>query len=241
VDSSVLAHAAFRFAPDRVRLIHAMSPAVPAAAGARVERMRLAGLPVELVDAGEFADARYLANPANRCFFCKSNLYQTLARLAVAQGADVASGANVDDLDDWRPGLKAAADHGVVHPYVELGARKDDVRALARLFGMEEIAELPASPCLSSRVETGLAVEPEILSRIDRTETKLRELLPGVRDARCRSRRAGIVIELDEDVIATLSSETRTSLVSAARTIWRGDPRPISLAPYRRGGAFLRP
>ena len=102
----------------------------------------------DIVDAGEFADPQYRANPVNRCFFCKANLYRTLG--AMSDGI-VASGTNCDDLSDYRPGLEAARLHNVRHPYVEAGIAKADVRTLAGELGLPEFAALPASPCLSSR------------------------------------------------------------------------------------------
>jgi uncharacterized protein len=100
-------------------------------------------------DAGEFADPRYRANPANRCFFCKTNLY---GHIVAQPGGTVLSGTNTDDLADWRPGLTAAAQHGVRHPFVEAGIDKPAIRRIAARIGLGDIADLPAAPCLSSRI-----------------------------------------------------------------------------------------
>ena len=111
-------------------MYHATGPAVPMAARQRVEAHAAAhGWPLVVLDAGEQADERYRANPVDRCFYCKSNLY---SRIAQTTGDTIASGTNRDDLGDYRPGLRAAAEHDVVHPYVEAGIGKDDVYALAR-------------------------------------------------------------------------------------------------------------
>ncbi|MFC6643738.1 hypothetical protein [Sulfitobacter profundi] len=172
---------------EGVTLCHAVSAAVPSAATARVKDFAAAwGLPLKLVDAGEFADPSYRANPVNRCYFCKSNLYGTLARM----GPLVAAGTNTDDLSDYRPGLQAAAEHGVLHPFVDAQMSKADVRALARALGLGDLAELPAAPCLASRIETGLRVEPADLAVIDRVETLLRAALGNV-TLRCRRLRGG--------------------------------------------------
>ncbi len=130
VDSMTLAHAAHRIGLPDISVVHALSPAVPAEASARVrEHAARFGWRLREVDAGEFADPSYRANPVNRCYFCKTNLY---ARIALVVTGPIASGANLDDLGDYRPGLTAAAEHGVRHPFVEAGMDKAAVRALAR-------------------------------------------------------------------------------------------------------------
>ena len=156
VDSLTLAFCAARWVPD-ILAIHAVSPAVPAEATERVRRYaETNGWPLKVVSSGEFKDPNYRANPHNRCYFCKSNLYTTMTELF---DGPVASGTNTDDLGDYRPGLVAAKENAVVHPFVEAGIGKDDLRAIARLFDLQDIAELPAQPCLSSRVESGIRLE----------------------------------------------------------------------------------
>ena len=120
-----------------------------------------------ITDAGELADPRYRSNPVDRCYFCKSNLYDRIRQLTKAP---IASGANLDDLDDYRPGLVAARERDVVHPFVEAGFSKSAVRWLARLMMLEDLADLPAQPCLSSRIETAIEVREEDLAFIDAAE-----------------------------------------------------------------------
>ncbi len=240
VDSMTLASFAHRtLGRERVRMVHAVSPAVPRAATARVQARGLAeGWRLELADAGEFADERYRANPVDRCYFCKSNLYRLLAAMP---GGVVLSGANCDDLGDYRPGLQAAAENGVRHPYIEAGFAKADVRALARALDLPDLAALPSSPCLSSRVETGLRIEPAALALIDDIEEWLKETL-APQTVRCRLRKQGVVIELDADAIAGLSPGRRARLIEEM-----GARRPdiagsaIEIVPYRRGSAFVGP
>ena len=130
VDSMTLAVAAGRRLGARAGMLHAVSPAVPPEATARVRAYaEREGWSLAVLDAGEFADPDYLKNPANRCYFCKTNLY---GAMAARSGATLASGTNLDDLGDYRPGLQAASEHGVRHPYVEAGMDKAAVRALAR-------------------------------------------------------------------------------------------------------------
>jgi len=165
VDSMTLAHVAWRCSRSRATMVHATGPAVPAAARRRVEAHAASnGWPLVLLDAGEQRDERYRANPVDRCYYCKSNLY---ARIREATPDPIASGTNLDDLDDFRPGLRAAAERDVVHPYVEAAIDKADVYALAATLGLHDLERLPAQPCLASRVETGIAIAQEDLAFID--------------------------------------------------------------------------
>lgn len=237
VDSTTLAALAHRRLGTAATMLHATSPAVPPEATARLRALAAReGWRLEILDAGEFADPRYRANPANRCFYCKTNLY---AAIAAATRATILSGTNTDDLGDWRPGLAAAAAQGVRHPYVEAGIAKSGVRALARDLGLDDIAELPASPCLSSRVETGIAIDPADLALVHGAETLLAARL-GPRTLRCRIRRSGLVIELEPDALDALDTAARAALTAAIAAL-PGGARPIAFAPYRMGSAFLRP
>src|SRR5262249_33153663 len=161
---------------DATEMVHAVSPAVPAHATARVAAYaEREGWTLRMVDAGEFADPRYRANPVDRCYFCKTNLY---ARIRPLTDRVIAPGTHVDHLGDFRPGLRAAAEKDVVHPYVEAGIDKAAVRALARGLSLSDLAELPAQPCLSSRVETGIAIDADDLAFVDAMERRLSAGLP---------------------------------------------------------------
>lgn len=239
VDSMTLAFLAHRAMGDRVTVFHAQSAAVPVIATARVrEYAAREGWRLRVIDAGEFADENYLANPANRCFFCKTNLYGTLS--SVAGYAQLFSGTNMDDLGDWRPGLKAAETYEVRHPFVETGLTKADVRALAAAHGLTDIAELPSAPCLSSRVESGIRIEPQALRMIDRVETLIRDRL-APETVRCRVRASGVVVELDSETLARLPDTSRDELIWAVRDSGAFDPStPVMFVAYTRGSAFLR-
>jgi len=235
VDSMTLAHVAWRLARARTTMYHATGPAVPAAAHARVEAHAARhGWPLVLLDAGEQADARYRANPVDRCYFCKTNLY---ARIREATPDPIASGTNRDDLDDFRPGLRAAAERGVVHPYVEVGIGKADVYALAANLGLGDLERLPAQPCLASRVETGIAIAPEDLAFIDAVESRLTARLGGEAVLRCRVTHAGIVIELAMARDAAAVGIAREIGADACRAAGRAF---AGVRPYMRGAAFLR-
>ncbi|WP_322989003.1 adenine nucleotide alpha hydrolase [Hoeflea sp.] len=233
VDSLTLAAFAANL-HQSAEMIHAVSPAVPQAATARVRQMAAErGWSLQLIDAGEFSNPGYLANPANRCFFCKSSLYGTMSEVTDGQ---LLSGTNQDDLSDWRPGLEAAKDHDVRHPFVEAGMTKDAVRALAKNLGLAEAAQLPASPCLSSRVETGLPITAEELLLIDRIEQHVRLRYP-VATVRCRIRAEGIGIEIDREALGGLDEQRRAQFEAEVSEL---AGRSVKLGAYRMGSAFLR-
>jgi uncharacterized protein len=239
VDSMTLAAVAGRMPALDVEMAHAVSPAVPPTATARVRAHAAAeGWRLTVLDAGEFGDADYRANPVDRCRYCKAHLYGAIRRRS---SSVVLSGTNVDDLGDYRPGLEAAAEHGVRHPYVEADVDKAGVRAIARASGLEDLAELPATPCLSSRIETGIPIEARLLAFVDRAEREVREALePGV--VRVRVRRDGVVVELDP---ATLEGVRRRGAGELRRTLegLAADARigsELRFAAYRMGSAFLR-
>lgn len=234
VDSMTLATLAHRHLPQPPRMVHATSPAVPAAALKLIgAHAKAEGWQLEIIDAGEFADPEYRANPVNRCYFCKSNLYDSiLAVLAASEGA-VASGTNLDDLGDFRPGLKSAKERGIRHPLVEASIDKAAVRALAHAHELG-FAELPAQPCLASRVETGLRIEPADMAFIDQLETKLRGSLGIEIDLRVRLRRDGVAVETSGN------PEGWDDIAVVAASVCASSERNfLGVQPYRRGSAFL--
>lgn len=223
---------------DTVEMFHAVSPAVPGDATARVERLAgQRGWRLRIVDAGEFDDADYMANPTNRCFFCKTNLYGSIGRHT---GAQIVSGANLDDLGEYRPGLDAARNAAVRHPYLDAGIDKRGVRALASRLGLGALSELPAAPCLSSRVETGIAIRPEVLRAIHAVERNLATSFPSG-TVRCRVRARGVVVELDPRTLAALDETRRASVAYEAATLFSSlvPVATLSFELYRNGSAFL--
>ncbi len=240
VDSMTLAVVAHRLLRSQAAMFHTVSPAVPPEATARVRRYADGeGWRLRLVDAGEFADPEYLKNPVDRCYYCKTDLYRAIARRTDAQ---LVSGTNLDDLGEYRPGLEAARRWGVRHPFIEAEIDKRTVRAIASSLGLDDLAELPAGPCLASRIETGIPIEPDVLRRVHAVEQLVaRALHP--RTVRCRIREQGVVIELDEASLAALSSERRRELRESVVELFRGQPihRSIAFAPDRTGSAFLLP
>ncbi|MBS1181102.1 MAG: adenine nucleotide alpha hydrolase [Proteobacteria bacterium] len=236
VDSMVLAHVVHGHTRTRLVAFHAASPAVPASATERVRiHAQRFGWQLRVVDAGELDDPTYRANPVDRCFFCKSRLYD---RIRAVADFPTASGTNLDDLGDYRPGLRAAEDHRVIHPFVEAGLAKRDVYALAAALGLDDLAALPAQPCLASRIETGLVVDATTLAFVERVEAALAPLLPRATHLRCRVTATGVVVEADP--LPTAGEDD--GIVSLAARLCREGGRSFAgLRRYRRGSAFLHP
>lgn len=163
------------------------------------------GINHRVIYTNELANPDYLANPTNRCYHCKTELYDHLIELAERDGyKTVANGLNVDDLGDYRPGLQAAKEHGVRAPLQEAGLTKPDVRAISKLLDVPTW-DKPAMACLSSRVPYGEAITPEKLRQIDRAEQALRDL--GYRQLRVRHHGQVARIELPAEALVSFVAE----------------------------------
>lgn len=213
IDSTVVAQAAFLALGENATAVTADSASVARREIDDATRLaRQIGIRHLIVPTSEFANPDYLRNDGTRCYHCKSELYGVIESLLPEFGdVIVCSGANVDDQGDYRPGLKAAAEHGVRHPLIEAGCTKADVRALAKSWGLPTW-DKPASPCLSSRLAPGVAVTPERTARVEQAETYLRSL--GFRDGRVRLHEGELArVEVPlEEITRLLDRETRESL-----------------------------
>ena len=202
VDSTlVLRVAADTLGPDNVIAVTGRSDSL--AEGEFEEARSLAvACDVEhvVLDTAEFNDPRYLANPADRCYFCKTELYDKIGALVNERGLSaIVNGANAEDYDDWRPGLRAAAEHHVRAPCAEAGMTKQDIRDLSKRLGLPTF-DKPAMPCLSSRVQIGEYITSDKLRMIERGEAFLRSL--GLRDVRVRHHGRLARVEVPADRIA---------------------------------------
>lgn len=234
VDSSLVAALAARALGPGSLAVTAVSPALAHGelAGARSVAAAI-GIAHEVIDTDELSRPGYRANGADRCYHCKSELYDALAGLATARGfAHVLSGANADDIGDWRPGLVAASEHDVIHPLLEAGVTKAQVRELALELGVPS-AEKVASPCLASRVPHGTPVDPAVLGQIDAAEQAVRAL--GYRVLRVRHHGDLGKLELAADELeGALEPAQRAAIAQAIRTA--GYARAaIDLEPFRSG------
>lgn len=239
VDSLTLATLAHRRFPDAVSMFHAVSPAVPDEATQRTRALAAQkNWRLTIIDAGEFLNEQYRANPSNRCYFCKTSLYGAIRPATTAQ---VVSGTNLDDLGEYRPGLEAAREHDVRHPFVEAAIDKQTVRAIARSLGLPDVADLPSAPCLSSRIETGIGIDPAMLACVHAAEKFVGNAL-AAKTVRARVRAAGVVIELDAETLAALG-DAAANLREQVAQIFRdgGFAYSVQFAPYRVGSAFLHP
>jgi len=185
IDSTVVAQAAHLALGDAAIAVTADSPSVARAELDDARRLAAhIGIHHRIVRTDEFQNPDYLRNDGARCYFCKSELYTRIEAILPELGNPVVcSGANRDDMGDYRPGLTAAAEHKVRHPLQEAGMGKADVRAVARHWGLPTW-DKPAAPCLSSRLAPGVTVTTERTARVEAAERYLRDL--GLRECRVR-------------------------------------------------------
>ena len=234
IDSMVLAYLAHKFSTAQVTVVHACSPAVPESALTRIKHYAQSHQWLfKQINAGEFSDENYLKNPVNRCYFCKSNLYSRIAEHSQGQ---IFSGTNLDDLKDFRPGLEAAKELQVKHPYVEAGINKADIYQIAKHYNLNDLQCLAAQPCLASRVETGISIKTQDMVFIDDVEVRTRKLFPTIENVRCRITLQGIFVELDEipasPALSHLSSQLN-DLCNQQGHLFSG------VRLYQKGSAFL--
>ncbi len=238
VDSSLVAAVAARALGDRALAVTAVSPALATGEldGAR-DVARAIGIAHEVIRTDELAREGYRRNGPDRCYHCKTELYERLGALAAARGfATLYSGANVDDLGDWRPGLRAAAEHRVRHPLVEAGFGKADVRALAHELALPS-ADKPAMPCLASRLPFGTEVDPAALAMVDRAERALKSL--GFRELRVRHLGAVGRLEFGAEELPRALGRDRAEVERAVRAagypLVEIDPEPFRSGSLTRG------
>lgn len=241
IDSLVLATVAHRADPGSTVVAHTVTPAVPGDGTARVVRYADdEGWTLEIVRSREFDDEQYLSNPTDRCYHCKRNLYDAIGELAqcVDPDAVILSGANLDDLGEYRPGLVAAAERSVRHPFVEAEIAKAEVRAIARHLGLVD-AELAASPCLASRLYTGTRVTPTRLHAVEVGEATVRSMT-GIAVVRCRLDGENVSVEVGDDDRSRIDGEVLDAVARTMRTV---EPSifevRLDVSAYRPGRAVL--
>jgi uncharacterized protein len=244
VDSAYLAYAATEVLGEHALCVTAESPSYPAHHRELARRVALdCDLRHEIIFTGEVERPEYRANPENRCYFCKHELYTQLTDLARARGfVHVADGTNADDRGDYRPGRVAARQFGVRSPLDEAGLGKAEIRELARLAGLP-VWDEPASACLSSRIPYHHEVTPEKLRQVERGEEALHAL--GFRICRVRHYDSLAKVEVSlEDLPRALDPDMYETIVRELRA---AGYESVAIDPqgYRMGslneGLVLRP
>ncbi len=206
VDSTLVAKVAYDVLGDRALAITANSPSLlPEELADATTQAITIGIKQEIVTTQEMANPNYTSNPINRCYFCKSELHDTLKPLALELGYEyVVDGVNADDLQDYRPGIQAAQERGARSPLAEVGISKLEVREISRLLGLTWW-DKPAQPCLSSRFPYGEEITVSKLQRVGRAEVYLKQL--GYQNLRVRSQGDLAKIELPPEQIKLFVSE----------------------------------
>jgi uncharacterized protein len=200
VDSTLVAKIAYDVLGKRALAVTAVSPSLlPEELATAKNQAAIIGIPHELVITQEMDNPSYTSNPVNRCYFCKSELHDTLKPIAIERGYPyVLDGVNADDLQDYRPGIQAAKERGARSPLAEVGISKAEVRAISQMLELPWWNK-PAQPCLSSRFPYGETITIEKLQRVGRAEIYLRNL--GYDNIRVRSQEDTAKIELSPDLI----------------------------------------
>ena len=242
-DSAYLAFVANRTLGERAVAVTADSPSYPERH--RQLAIQIAhdfGLRHQIIQTSELDRPEYRANPSNRCYYCKHELYTHLSRIAAGRGAVIVDGNNADDRGDYRPGRQAAREFGVRSPLDEVDLTKDEIRELSRRAGLPTWDE-PASACLSSRIPYHSEVTDEKLRAIERAETAIRAL--GFRVFRVRHHDDLARIEIARTEMArALEPDTAAAIVRALKEVGYKYVS-LDLQGYRTGslneGLFLRP
>ena len=234
IDSTLVAKVAFDVLGDRALAITAVSPSLlpEELEDAQIQAAQI-GIPHELVDTHEMDNPHYTSNPVNRCYFCKSELHDTLKPLALKRGYPyVVDGVNADDLHDYRPGIQAAKERGARSPLAEVGVTKAEVRQLSQELGLPWW-DKPAQPCLSSRFPYGEEITIAKLQRVGRSEVYLRKL--GYANLRVRSEGDTARIELPPEQIQEFMLTTDLSGLVAAFQGYGFVYVTLDLEGYRSG------
>ena len=238
IDSMLLAFIAHQAIGEQARIIHSTSAAVPSADAQRITSYaNRYHWNLTLITSDEINNPDYKNNPVNRCYYCKSCLF---TRMTALQSGPIVTGTNLDDLGDYRPGLIAARENNVYQPYVELSITKQHIRQIADHLSLDDLKDLPASPCLASRIETGIAIDQHELSLVDRVENMVKATLQ-TDIVRFRIGHTHNEIQLNPQLCQTLPDQQKEALVARISTVLTAklSERPIRVTDYRQGSAFI--
>ena len=219
VDSTFLAVTAHEVLGNNALAVFAASPVAPPLEKEEAEALACnIGLRFKIIESNEMSNPDFVANPPERCYYCKRELFSELKPIALAEGLKwIADGTNADDLHDFRPGRKASAEAGIRSPLLEAGLTKAEIRRLSRAKNLPTW-DRPASPCLASRIPYGTPVTAETLNKIARGEQYLHSL--GFRQLRLRHHGDIARIELDqEDMVKIITPEIRQDIVTKLKAL----------------------
>lgn len=235
IDSTLVAKIAFDALGDKALAVTANSPSLlPADLAAAKSQAEAIGVAHQIVTTAEMDNPNYTANPVNRCYFCKSELHDTLKPLAKSLNYDyVVDGLNADDLQDYRPGIAAAKERGVRSPLAEIGITKIEVRQLSQYLGLPWWNK-PSQPCLSSRFPYGETITVEKLQRVGQAEQHLRDL-GWHGDIRVRSMEDTAKIEIPLEQIADFVTSIKLSALTNAFREFGFTSITLDLEGFRSG------
>lgn len=234
IDSTLVAKIAYDVLGDRALAVTAVSPSLlpEDLEDAQIQAAEI-GIAHEVVQTHEMDNPNYTANPVNRCYFCKSELHDTLKPLALSRGYQyVVDGVNADDLSDYRPGIQAAKERGTRSPLAEIGVSKVEVRQLAKFLELPWW-DKPAQPCLSSRFPYGEEITVGKLQRVGRAELYLRRL--GLKNLRVRSEGNTARIELPPEQLKEFVLTTELPTLVTAFQDYGFTYVTLDLEGYRSG------
>ena len=239
IDSTLVAKIAFDLLQDNALAVTANSPSLlPADLEDAKKQARAIGIAHQIVSTAEMDNPNYTSNPVNRCYFCKSELHDTLKPLARSLGYEyVVDGLNADDLHDYRPGIMAAKERGARSPLAEVGITKPEVRQLAQYLGLS-CWNKPAQPCLSSRFPYGENITTDKLQRVGRAEQYLRELMQDLGwqwDIRVRSVEDTARIEIPCEQIPNFAHRINLNKLTAAFREFGFTTITLDLEGFRSG------
>ncbi|WP_213992402.1 hypothetical protein [Sodalis sp. dw_96] len=238
IDSMLLAYLASDTLGSDALIAHSASASVPSADASRVnDYARKYRWNLKIIESNEINNLDYKKNPVNRCYYCKSCLFDKLTKLDFGR---IVTGTNSDDLGDYRPGLIAARENNVLQPYVELQINKSMIRQMASSLLLDDLKDIPASPCLSSRIETGIEIKPNYLHLVDQVEIFVKRALK-TDVVRFRIRHHRNEIELSQAASLSLDDEQKSSLLKEVKKMITPllAANPIEITTYRQGSAFI--
>lgn len=221
---------------DRLLAVHAFGPSVPSKDTLDTQTIcNKNNIQLKMVSSSDLVGESYLSNPINRCYFCKFGLFNEIQ--ALYPDHILVTGTNLSDKSDFRPGLKAAREYNVFEPLAKLKLCKNEVRVLAKELGLDYFSTKPSSPCLASRIETGIKIDEKVLMKIDEIETQIKSKY-NIHTVRLRLRKQGYFLEIVPEEFSSGSEHVITEIENFLK-IQITDMKFCGISKYKMGSAFL--